>query len=96
MRLVLHRSLQTPGIGITEKFGKQQRAGVAFSDRGLQELLDGGKELGIVEAARAAVGEQPITQACPDAVPQFRRYSVDGNLTAQGRRGRRAEPRRSR
>ena len=68
MRLVLHRSLQTPGIGITEKFGKQQRAGVAFSDRGLQELLDGGKELGIVEAARAAVGEQPFTQACADAV----------------------------
>ena len=95
MRLVLHRSLQTPGIGITEKFGKQQRAGVAFSDRGLQELLDGGKSSGS-SVLREPPGEQPFTQACADAVPQFRRYSVDGNLIPQGRRGRRSEPRRSR
>jgi hypothetical protein len=43
VRLILQRGLQPPAVGVTKEFRKEQRAGVALGDRGVQELLDGGK-----------------------------------------------------
>ena len=96
MRLILQRCLQPPGVGIAKQIGEQQRVAIAFGNRRVQEPLDVGKELGIVEGRRGAVEGEPLLEPRADTLAQLRRHGIDRDLTGQDRRVRPVGPRRSR
>jgi hypothetical protein len=83
VRLVVKRGLQTPGRGIAEDFGEEQRVGLAHVSGTTKQPFDISEQLRIVERAGGALRQELTTQALADPLLQVRHDGVRVDVSCQ-------------